>query len=138
MLRFRYMPSDYHPLILVLGSAEDLRKLAMTLRSFAADAAERRLESLDFSAPTKTSILLKESDASKGVRPAAYDSEHFLWLLDTEKAEQFAYSIESIIAGGQLSGSQVLGCEQAGEIPVKVSHGEYMDEFLLPDSKLPA
>ena len=58
MLRFRYMPSDYHPLILILGSGDDLRKLATLLRSFAKDEAEVRLESLDFCAPGKTKLLL--------------------------------------------------------------------------------
>jgi hypothetical protein len=138
MLRFRYMPSDYHPLILILGSADDLRKLARVLRSFAKDRAEVRLEALDFCAPSKTKLLLSGRAGSQGIRPEANDGEHFLWLLDSETAEEFAFSIESTVKDGQLSGSEVLECAQTGEIPVKVSHGEYMDEFLLPSSSLPA
>jgi hypothetical protein len=138
MLRFRYMPSDYHPLILILGSGDDLRKLATLLRSFAKDEAEVRLESLDFCAPGKTKLLLTTRATSQGVRPEADDGEHFLWILDAETADEFAFAIDSITSNGQLSGSEVLECEQPGEIPVKVSHGEYMDEFLLPSSSLPA
>jgi hypothetical protein len=132
------MPSDYHPLILILGSADDLRKLATLLRSFAKDGAEVRLELLDFCSPSKTKLLLSGRAGSRGIRPEADDGEHFLWLLDSATAEEFAFAIDSITRNGQLSGSEVLECEQPGEIPVKVSHGEYMDEFLMPSSSLPA
>ena len=35
MLRFEYMPSDFHPLFLFLGEASDLAALAGLLRRFA-------------------------------------------------------------------------------------------------------
>lgn len=40
MLRFDYMPSDFQPIFLFLGDADDLSALAVVLRRFAKDPKE--------------------------------------------------------------------------------------------------
>jgi hypothetical protein len=137
MLRFRYMPSDFHPLILVLGSPDDLRNLSAMLDLFAIHRADTRLEQTGFCAPTSTRICLTAGGDRLGVWPVDGEADSFVWVLDADTAGLFAATVNGLIAFGQLSGSEVLECGVIGELPVKVSHGEFTDEFLLPHSTIP-
>jgi len=138
MLRFRYMPSDFHPLILVLGAPDDLCKLSAMLHSFAIHRTDMRLEEADFCAATSTRIRLTAGDGRQGVWPADGEVDSFFWRLDADAAERFAGTVNDLVAFGQLSGSEILDCGVIGEVPVKVSHGEFTDDFLLPHSAIPA
>ena len=52
MLRYEYMPSDFHPLFLFLGEAADLAALAKLLRRFAENPVPTRWRS-GFPAPPR-------------------------------------------------------------------------------------
>ncbi len=44
MLRIGFLPSDFNPMVLMLGEAEDLHRLAATLRTFARAPTDTPLE----------------------------------------------------------------------------------------------
>ena len=48
MLRIGFLPSDFNPMVLMLGEAEDLRLLAGVLRQFAREQSDVRLDRLGF------------------------------------------------------------------------------------------
>jgi hypothetical protein len=122
MLRISFLPSDFNPMVLVLGEAEDLHRLAATLRNFAREPAGVQLDA--------SRICLAASDGLLGIHPAGADGA-FLWRLDAAHAQRFADQIDSLAQPDRLAGSEILECTTEEEIPVKVSRGEYTDDFLL-------
>jgi hypothetical protein len=121
MLRIRFLPSDFNPMVLVLGEAEDLHRLAATLRRFAREPADAPLDA--------SQIHLTASDGPLGIHPAD-KSGAFLWRLDAAHAQTFADQIDALAQPIRLAGSEILACTTEEEIPVKVSRGEYTDDFL--------
>ncbi len=122
MLRIGFLPSDFNPMVLMLGEAEDLHRLAGILRGFARDRRDTRLGS----AP----ITLTASPGAPGIQPAA-DPASFVWRLSAEQALAFAEQVDGLAQPSRLAGSELLECASEEEIPVKVSRGEYTDDFLL-------
>ena len=121
MLRIKFLPSDFNPMVLVLGEAEDLHRLAATLRNFAGKPAEMPLE--------HSRICLTASVGPLGIHSAG-EPGAFLWRLDAAHAETFADQIDSLAQPSRVAGSEVLECTTEEEIPVKVSRGEYTEDFL--------
>ncbi len=121
MLRIAFLPSDFNPMVLVLGEAEDLHRLAATLRRFAREPADVPLDT--------SRIRLTMSDGPLGIHPAGGPGA-FLWRLDAAHAQSFADQIHSLAQPARLAGSEILECTAEEEIPVKVSRGEYTDDFL--------
>jgi len=101
MLRVGFLPSDFNPMVLMLGEAEDLHRLAATLRQFARHPTD-----------------------------AAAEPSVFLWRLDPAHAQAFADQIDQLAQPSRVAGSEILACSTGEEIPVKVSRGEYTDDFL--------
>jgi len=121
MLRVGFLPSDFNPMVLMLGEAEDLHRLAATLRQFARHLTD---------APIERSLLrLTRSVGPLGIHAAA-ETGAFLWRLDQAHAEAFADQIDQLAQPSRLAGSEILTCTTEEEIPVKVSRGEYTDDFL--------
>ena len=121
MLRIGYLPSDFNPMVLVLGEAEDLHLLAATLRGFARAPAEMQLDN--------SRIRLTASAGPLGIHAAA-EAGAFVWRLDAVLAQVFADQIDGLAQPTRLAGSEMLECTTEEEIPVKVSRGEYTDDFL--------
>ena len=121
MLRIRFLPSDFNPMVLVLGESEDLHRLAATLRRFARDLADAALDT--------SPITLTASDGPLGIHPADAAGA-FLWRLDEAHAHAFADQIDALAQPTRLAGSEILTCTTEEEIPVKVSRGEYTNDFL--------
>ncbi|MCC6778037.1 MAG: hypothetical protein IT537_15600 [Hyphomicrobiales bacterium] len=128
MLRVGYLPSDYHPLLLLLGEAEDMRRLAALLRAFAVAPQELSLGDSGFCVCAGTTVLLTATDTQPGLHPVAAGSRSLSWTLTVERAAHFADLLEQLAT--QTSGSAVLDVGILGEIPVKASIGEYPDAFL--------
>ncbi len=122
MLRIGFLPSDFNPMVLVLGESEDLHRLAATLRHFAHHPAELPLGA--------SRIRLTASAGPLGVHAA--EPGAFVWRLDAAHAQMFADRIDALAQPSQLAGSDMLECTTEEAIPVKVSRGEYTDDFLLP------
>jgi hypothetical protein len=121
MLRVGFLPSDFNPMVLVLGESEDLHRLAATLRRFAREPTEAALE--------RSCINLTASAGPLGIHAAAKPGA-FLWRLDAAHAGTFAEQIDALADPSRLAGSEILECTTEEEIPVKVSRGEYTDDFL--------
>ncbi|HEX4173106.1 MAG TPA: hypothetical protein VHY82_11605 [Acetobacteraceae bacterium] len=128
MLRIGYLPSDFNPMVLVLGDAEDFRLLAGVLRHFARDRTDVALHQLGFCAAA-SSVTLTASAGPPGVQPTG--DNRFLWRVSAEQAAQFAGQIDRLAAEPRTAGSELLECTTEEEIPVKVSRGEYTDDFLM-------
>jgi hypothetical protein len=121
MLRVGFLPSDFNPMVLILGEAEDLHRLAATLRQFARAPVDATIE--------RSSLRLTASAGPLGIHAAA-EPGALLWRLDQAYAETFADQIDQLAQPSRVAGSEILACTTDKEIPVKVSRGEYTDDFL--------
>jgi hypothetical protein len=126
-----FLPSDFNPMVLILGTPADLRILSRTLRAFARVPAEVRLHENAGFGPTDTRVTLSPAVQAKGIEPVSLADKTFSWSLDAGTAEYFAELIDELTAPAMRSGSERLECCRIDEIPVKVSHGEFTDDFLL-------
>ena len=130
MLRFSLMPSDFHPLVLVLGEGADIERLADTLRAFAKRLQDVELGSPDYLVSSDTRIRITQTPGPRGVHAVADDKYDLLWRLDADQADRFATLLTTLAAAERLAGSEHLDCGVEGEIPVQVSKGEFAEDFL--------
>jgi hypothetical protein len=128
MLRIGFLPSDFNPMVLMLGEADDLRLLASVLRRFAREQADVRLDQLGFCTAPRTAVTLTASSGLPGIRQI--DDNRFVWCLDATRAAAFADQIDQLAVPSRTAGSEILECTTEEEIPVKVSRGEYTEDFL--------
>jgi hypothetical protein len=130
MLRIRFLPSDFNPMVLMLGEAEDFRALAGVLRYFSRDPIDTRIDRLAFCRPGGTALTMALAHGPSGVARHPADPDAWLWRLDPDRAAGFADLVESLSAPDRLAGSEMLECGLDDEIPVKISRGEYTEDFL--------
>ena len=128
MLRIGFLPSDFNPMVLMLGEAEDIRLLAGVLRRFARERADVSLDQLGFCTASRTAITVTASPGAPGIQPVA--DNRFVWRLDATQAAAFAEQIDQLAVPSRAAGSEILECTTEEEIPVKVSRGEYTEDFL--------
>lgn len=131
MLRIGFLPSDFNPMLLMLGEQEDVRALAGVLRQFAREGGAVRLDELGFCATRGTRLTLSDDAGPLGLHPQPVAAGAFVWRLDAQCASAFASLVDDLAAPSRRAGSELLQCTQEEEIPVKVSRGEYTDDFLL-------
>jgi len=130
MLRVAFLPSDFNPMLLMLGEPADLRALSYVLRRFAHEGGETRLDELASVAAMRTRVTLSGGDGPIGLYPLPGTEGAFIWRLDPERAVAFAEQIDGLAVPSRVSGSELLESTTVEEIPVKVSRGEYTDDFL--------
>ncbi|WP_342712362.1 hypothetical protein AAFG13_14035 [Bradyrhizobium sp. B124] len=128
MLRFEYMPSDFHPLFLFLGEAVDLAALASLLRRFAENPQAVGVAERIPGAVSRNELVLVPADEEFGMRDLG---GRFAWKLTDWQAERIAERIELLTPEDNKSGSELVEIGSEGEIPVKVSRGEFTDDFLV-------
>ncbi|HLZ02284.1 MAG TPA: hypothetical protein VKR55_09045 [Bradyrhizobium sp.] len=128
MLRFEYMPSDFHPLFLFLGEGPDLAALAKLLRRFAEHPRPVAVRECIPGATSRDALMLTPADNEFGMRDLGGS---FAWKLTDWQAERIAERIELLTPPENKSGSEILEIGSDGEIPVKVSRGEFTDDFLI-------
>lgn len=128
MLRFEYMPSDFHPLFLFLGEAADLAALATLLRRFADDPQSIAVAERIPGAVSRDALVLAPADDEFGMRDLG---GRFAWKLTDWQAERIAERIELLTPEDNKSGSEIVEIGSDGEIPVKLSRGEFTDDFLI-------
>ena len=129
MMRIGFLPSDFNPMVLMLGDAEDFRALGGVMRGFARHPMDIRIDILGFCATSNTPLTLAATDGPLGIH---LQPEGLLWRVDPAHARKFAGQIDALADPGTLSGSEFLLCSTTDEIPVKLSRGEYTDDFLIP------
>ncbi len=129
MLRFEYMPSDFHPLFLFLGEGPDLAALAKLLRRFAEEPQTFAVaERLPGATSRNEVVLTPAEDDEFGMRDLG---GRFAWKQTDWQAMRIAERIELLTPKDNKSGSEILEIGSEGEIPVKVSRGEFTDDFLI-------
>jgi hypothetical protein len=130
MLRYGFLPSDFHPLMLFLGEAEDLSAFAALLRDFCREQRDVAFETVPFmQAAASTPVRLTTAGVEPGMRPVPGTARSFTWMLAPLQAEVFAEMLTDLVRPECRSGSVILETTPS-EIPVKVSFGEYTDDFL--------
>lgn len=55
----------------------------------------------------------------------------FYWCLNAWQAAQIADRVDGVIAPDRKDGSEIIELGVDGEIPVKISWGEFTDDFLV-------
>ena len=128
MLRFEYMPSDFHPLFLFLGEGPDLAALARLLRRFAGDPQDIDVAKHIPGAVSRDELVLTPADEDFGMRDLG---GRFAWKLTGWQADEIAERIELLTPEDNKSGSEIVEIGSEGEIPVKLSRGEFTDDFLI-------
>jgi hypothetical protein len=128
MLRFEYMPSDFHPIFLVVGEGADLAALAKLLRRFSEKPEEISVRDHIPDARSRAPLMLSPADGEFGMRDV---EGAFSWRLNDWQARRIAERIETLTPEDNKSGSEILEVGSDGEIPVKVSRGEFPDDFLI-------
>jgi hypothetical protein len=128
MLRFEHMPSDFHPVFLFIGEATDFAALAKLLRRFADDPQQIFVAERIPGAKSRASLMLAPGDGEFGMRDIGGT---FVWKLNSWQAARIAERIELLTPRDNKSGSEILEVGSEGEIPVKVSRGEFTDDFLI-------
>lgn len=129
MLRFDHLPSDFQPIFLFLGNGEDLSSLAALLRSFSETPHEVSFERELPTASKRVRLVLTPARTEFGMRRATNGT--FTWGLNGWQAARIAERIELLAQPENKSGSDIFEVGAEGEIPVKVSKGEFTDDFLV-------
>ena len=128
MLRFEYMPSDFNPLFLFIGEGADLAALAKLLRRFADHPLPIAVAERIPGATSRTPLMLAPADHEFGMRDLGGS---FHWKLNGWQAARIAERIDLLTPQEFKSGSDIIEVGSDGEIPVKVSRGEFTDDFLI-------
>jgi hypothetical protein len=128
MLRIGFLPSDFNPMGLMPGEAEDLRLLAAVLRRFAHERTDVSLDRLGFCTGLHIAVTLTASPGAPGIQPVADNA--FVWRIDAQLAADFADQVDQLAIPSRAAGSEILECTTEEEIPVKISRGEYTEDFL--------
>jgi hypothetical protein len=128
MLRFEYMPSDFQPIFLFIGEGPDLAALANLLRRFAENPQEIAVGDSIPNAKWSAPLTLVPADGEFGMRDLG---GKFCWRLNDWQATRMAERIDLLTPAGHKSGSEIFEVGSEGEIPVKVSRGEFTDDFLV-------
>ena len=131
MLRFSFLPSDFHPMVLFLGEAPGMKLFAETLRRFARDPSVVDLHECDtlFTADETRIRLTDASAAEPGMHKVSGTARSLTWAIEPWQADMFAEMVEELAEPDCKSGSVMLEVAH-GEVKVKVSLGEYTEDFL--------
>src|ERR1700742_1188751 len=105
MLRFEYMPSDFHPVFLFLGEGPDLAALARLLRRFAESPQPMPVAERIPGATSRDALVLTPADHEFGMRDLGGS---FAWKLTDWQAQCIAERIELLTPQENKSGSEIL------------------------------
>jgi hypothetical protein len=129
MMRIGFLPSDFNPMILMLGEAEDCRALGSVLRRFSRDRQDVAFADLAFCQLAGTDVLLTAAPGPAGVQQC--DEHPFIWRVPAEMAAGFADRLDDLAEPDRAAGSENLDCGTQDGIAVRVSRGEYTEDFLI-------
>ena len=128
MLRYDYMPSDFNPMFLILGDGAELALLSAMLARFARDPRRMALADHAPEFRARTPLVIAPGDAEFGLRRM---DEAFVWHLNAWQAQNIGDRIATLASQATRSGSDIFEIGSDGEIPVKVSRGEFPEDFLI-------
>ena len=134
MMRIGFLPSDFNPMILMLGEAEDCRALGGVLRRFARDGADVAFADLGFCQVAATDVLLTAAPGPAGVQRC--EGHAFIWRVPPETWPPTSRNDWTTWRNRDASpGRRQLDCGTEDGITVKVSRGEYTDDFCVVGKK---
>ncbi|WP_407180151.1 hypothetical protein [Bradyrhizobium sp. STM 3562] len=122
------MPSDFNPMFLILGDGADLAALSATLRRFARRPEKISLTEQAGTFRPRTPLAIVPADREFGLRASG---QEFAWHLNRWQAQNIAERVDALASPEARSGSDIFEIGSEGEIPVKVSRGEFTDDFLI-------
>lgn len=128
MLRFDHMTSDFHPIYLFLGESRDLKALSDFLRQFAGQPRTMSVSDHIPDSKSRTKLSLVPTEHDFGMRAV---DDQYEWRLNAWQAGEIADRIDVLTPEENKSGSDIFEVGMEGEIPVKVSRGEFTDDFLV-------
>jgi hypothetical protein len=128
MMRIGFLPSDFNPMILMLGDAEDCRALAGVLRRFAREQLDVAFRDLGFCRCADIGLRLTAGPGTAGIRHAG--GTDFVWCVPPDHAAGFADRLDDLGEPGRIAGSEILDCGVEDGVSVKVSRGEFTEDFL--------
>ena len=128
MMRIGFLASDFNPMVLILGEAEECRALGGVLRRFARDGQDVAFAELGFCQVVGTDVLLTGAAGPSGVQRC--EDHAFIWRVPPEAAAAFADRLDDLAEPSRVAGSESLDCGTQDGITVKVSRGEYTEDFL--------
>lgn len=124
MLKIVYMPSDFHPLVLVHTDKIGLSKVIRALGNIASvQAAETFLVSEGANA---VRLIIQNDSAEVRLR---IHGETLYWQLTAALASYYTSELTAFLKRDEPSGSVILEQGVLNEIPVKVTIGEFDDTF---------
>jgi hypothetical protein len=82
-------------------------------------------------AKSRATLQLVPAEGETGDFGMKRSNEVFRWGLNAWQAEKIAERIELLTPAHQKSGSDIIELGVEGEIPVKISLGEFTDDFLV-------
>jgi hypothetical protein len=129
MMRIGYLPSDFNPMILMLGEAEDCHALGGVLRRFARDGTEVSFADLVFCKVIGANVVLTAAPGPAGVLQG--EGHAFIWRVPRDLAASFADRLDDLGEPGRVAGSEDLICGTEDGVAVRVSRGEYTEDFLI-------
>ncbi|CAN7743797.1 hypothetical protein [Mesorhizobium caraganae] len=124
MLRCAHLYDDLAPdgqQVLLWGTPEDLRRLGNLLRA----GVTSRVEQVLGDGETPSRVFLTVGDAPRGM---ILDLDRLIWEIAPSDAMAFAQLVDGV-ATSPYACHQYLDCEAEVGIEVKVSLGEYPDDF---------
>lgn len=127
MLTLAYMPSDFHPLLLVLGETGDIAGLADCLADFARHPVETDLAEALGARISGAQVMLRPSTEDAGLAAETPRAARLIWTLSPATAAAFAQEVTRLAADPAAAGSVTLEVGRLGEIRVRVSRGEWED-----------
>jgi len=130
----RFMPSDFHPILLVLGDKGELAIFADLLARFSQTGVPISLETQGVKSTDTSVRLIEQNDHKPGLWQRKAGSAELVWHLPRDVAAQFSREVAKLAMGKSLAGSATLECEVLNEIRITVSLGEFEDEFLIGDT----
>lgn len=133
MIRYSFLPSDYHPMVLMLGEASDMQALSGLLESFGRLPRDMEFgKSPGFAmSDTRITLIPCDKDEQLGMHLVSRKEKVLRWQLDAWTALLFAEMIDELGDADIKSGSEQLSCGDYRAIPVKVSRGEFTDDYLV-------
>lgn len=130
MLRCHYLPSDFHPLLLIVGERGDMTRLAEVLSDFAEKGTPVAINALPGVSYSSCPMMLKQGEQSDRAGMIQL-LDGLQWNIDSPMALAYASEMMDMLTQGQHSGSCFLEIGYIDEIRVKVSFGEFDDDWLL-------
>lgn len=124
MLRIAYMPSDFHPLVLIHADRIGVSEVIQALKTTAGSKSDEVLLTSD---SANTNRLIINGDASE-VR-LVISKDTLYWQIPSDMASYYASELMAFNKRDEPSGSVLLEQGVLGEMPVKVTLGEFDDAF---------